>query len=73
MIYLAISSLKRFYPTPTYRHYFSVKTVDCKCQILYINIRNIPNSDGNKVDIKCEMEGADDFDDEIDNLRLLRI
>ena len=35
-----------------------------------VNIVNIPDKDGNKVDIKCKMENTDDFDDEIDNLRL---
>ena len=32
-----------------------------------LNTVNV-DKDGNKVDIKCEMENADDFDDEIDNL-----
>ena len=33
-------------------------------------IGNIHDKDGNKVDVKCEIESADDFDDEIDNLGL---
>ena len=35
-----------------------------------VNVVNIHDKDGNKVDIKCEMETADDFYDEIDNLGL---
>ena len=34
-----------------------------------VNIGSIHDKDGNKVHIKCEKESADDFDDEINNLR----
>ena len=33
-----------------------------------VNSVNIHDKDGNKVDIKSEMESADDFDHKIDNL-----
>ena len=35
-----------------------------------VNLGSIHGKDGNKVDIECEMESADDFDDEINNLGL---
>ena len=35
-----------------------------------VQIEIIHDKDGDKVDIRCEMESADDFDDEIDNLGL---
>ena len=38
--------------------------------LITINIVNIHDEDGNEVDIKCEMESADDFDDQVDNLGL---
>ena len=37
-----------------------------------VNVVNIHDKDGNKVDIKSEMESAEAFDDEMDNLELQR-